>query len=200
MFILKLVYVIDVPGLCLQLGSVVWLKPIQKLGISPLTSGVYSSIFIKSLWSQVRMWIFSLIWREMIFQTLSYSFQEEVWGGCDVCEDVSSGNQCMLTLNLSFIYVHCEMIICPLHVHVVLYEYLCTIWIEVFQFVEFFINIWLTVCMLNLLDLLLSLSDTDELTIQTLVILLCRQCTCISVINLYQMLMYWPFKDFVLRF
>lgn len=109
MFILKLVYVIDVPGLCLQLGSVVWLKPIQKLGISPLTSGVYSSIFMKSLWSQVRMWIFSLIWREMIFQTLSYSFQEEVWGGCDVCEDVSSGNQCMLTLNLSFIYVHCEM-------------------------------------------------------------------------------------------
>lgn len=48
MFILKLVYVIDVPGLCLQLGSVVWLKPIQKLGISPLTSGVYSSIFMKS--------------------------------------------------------------------------------------------------------------------------------------------------------
>lgn len=76
----------------------------------------------------------------------------------------------MLTLNLSFIYVHCEMIICPLHV--VLYEYLFTIWIEVFQFVEFFINIWLTMCMLNLLDLLLSLSDTDELTIQRLVVLL----------------------------
>lgn len=79
----------------------------------------------------------------------------------------------MYALNLSFIYVHCEMIpqiICA--VHVVLYEYLCTIWIEVFQFVEFFINIWLTICVFNLLDFLLPLSDTDELTIQRLVVLL----------------------------
>lgn len=37
----------------------------------------------------------------MIFQTLPYSLQEEVWGGCDVCQDVSSGDQCKLTLSFS---------------------------------------------------------------------------------------------------
>lgn len=99
----------------------------------------------------------------------------------------------MYALNLSFIYVHCEMIpqiICA--VHVVLYEYLCTIWIEVFQFVEFFINIWLTICMFNLLDFLLHMYHYQILMnwqFKDLLFYYCRWCTC-SFVHVFLLSIY----------